>query len=113
MKVTREQLIRIFLGEQDAHRGRPLHEVLVEEARRHGLAGATVLRGPLGYGHSSRLHTAKILRLADDLPLVLELVDEGARLDRWLEACAPLLRDVLVTRLELEVLTFPAAGGGR
>ncbi len=68
-------LLRIFLGEHDKFQGRPLYESIVLKARELHLAGATVLRGPMGFGHSSRLHTAKILRLSEDLPLVIEIVD--------------------------------------
>jgi len=67
-------LLRIFIGENDRHGPRPLYEAIVLAARERGLAGATVIRGPMGYGASSRLHTAKILRLSEDLPLVLEIV---------------------------------------
>ena len=75
-KVERT-LLRIFLGEDDRAEGKPLYEALVLSARENGLAGATVLRGPMGYGHTSRLHTAKILRLSEDLPIVVEIVDES------------------------------------
>ena len=76
MKLPAEaELLRIFVGESDKHHGRPLYEVLVEEARRRGLAGATVLRGVLGFGVNSRIHTAKILRLSEDLPMIVEIVD--------------------------------------
>ena len=68
-------LLRIFLGENDHWQGRPLYEALVLKAREMHLGGATVLRGPMGFGHSSRLHTAKILRLSEDLPFVVEIVD--------------------------------------
>ena len=69
------QLLRIFVGESDKHDGKPLYEWLVLKAREQGLAGATVLRGIEGFGAHSRLHTAKILRLSEDLPIVVELVD--------------------------------------
>ena len=76
MRIPEEALLlRIFIGESDRHDGRPLYEAIVLKAREMGLAGATVLRGPMGYGRSSRLHTAKILRLSEDLPLVIEIVD--------------------------------------
>ena len=80
-------LLRIFISELDRYHHQPLYEALVLKAREVGLAGATVLRGPLGYGHTSRLHTAKILRLSDDLPLVVEIVETQAE-DRRLPAGA-------------------------
>ena len=76
MTITEDRyLLRIFVGESDRHGHHPLYEAIVLSAREAGLAGATVLRGPMGYGHSSRLHTAKILRLSFDLPIVVEIVD--------------------------------------
>ncbi len=78
------ELLRIYIGEQDRLDGRPLYERIVEEARRRGLAGATVLRGIAGFGATSHLHTAKILRLSEDLPLVVEIVDAPARVAEFL-----------------------------
>ncbi|HCV42297.1 MAG TPA: hypothetical protein DGH68_02345 [Bacteroidetes bacterium] len=76
MKLEGEgKLLRIFLGEADRLDGKPLYEVIVVKAREHGLAGATVLRGVEGFGARSRIHTAKILRLSEDLPVVVEIVD--------------------------------------
>ena len=68
-------LLRIFIGENDHFDGKPLYESIVLKAREQGLAGATVLRGPMGFGHSSLIHTAKILRLSEDLPIIVEIVD--------------------------------------
>jgi PII-like signaling protein len=76
MKIAGEgKLLRIFLGESDRHQGRPLYEAIVRKARERGLAGATVWRGIEGYGAASRIHTAKILRLSEDLPILIEIVD--------------------------------------
>ncbi len=76
MQVPKDAvLLRVFIGENDKHEGKPLYEAIVLAARKTHLAGATVLRGPMGFGHSSRLHTAKILRLLEDLPLVMQIVD--------------------------------------
>jgi len=77
-------LLRIFLGESDRHSGRPLHEWIVLKAREQGLAGATVLRGMMGYGAHSRLHTSKIERLSLDLPIVVEIVDVRAKVEAFL-----------------------------
>jgi PII-like signaling protein len=73
-------LLRIFIGESDRHRHQPLYEAIVLKAREMQMAGATVLRGPMGFGKSSHLHTAKILRLSMDLPIVIEIVDSEERL---------------------------------
>lgn len=85
MQIPKQaQLLRVFLGEADRHEGRPLYEAIVLKAREMHIAGATVLRGGLGYGHSSRLHSSKILRLSDDLPLVIEIVDSQEKIEAFL-----------------------------
>jgi PII-like signaling protein len=85
MDLPREAtLLRIFMGEQDRCDGAPLYEAIVLKAREQHLAGATVLRGPMGFGRSSRLHTAKILRLSEDLPVVIEIVDAADKIDAFL-----------------------------
>jgi len=78
------ELLRIYIGEQDRHEGRPLYERIIEEARKRGMAGATVLRGIAGFGATSHLHTAKILRLSEDLPLVVEIVESPERIAEFL-----------------------------
>ena len=93
-------LLRIFLGEADRADGAPLYEALVIKAREMHLAGATVLRGPMGFGHSSLLHTTKILRLSQDLPLVIEVVDAPDKIDAFLPALEQMMSSGLVT-LEL------------
>jgi PII-like signaling protein len=90
-------LLRIFIGEDDKAGHRPLYEALVLKAREMGLAGATVLRGPVGFGHSSRLHTTKILRLSQDLPLVIEIVDSGTKIDEFVAAIESMMGSALVT----------------
>jgi len=99
-------LLRIFLGEDDRSDGRPLYEALVVKAREMHLAGATVLRGPMGFGRSSRLHTAKILRLSEDLPVVVEIVDAEARIRSFLEAIEPMMEGGLVTLERVQVLRY-------
>jgi hypothetical protein len=85
MILPREgHLLRIFIGESDRHEGMPLYEWLVHKAREHGLAGATVLRGLAGFGAHSRLHTAKVLRLSSDLPIVVEIVDMIRKIEAFL-----------------------------
>src|SRR3954447_24528426 len=90
-------LLRIFIGEADRCQGRPLYETIVVKARELGLAGATVLRGPVGFGHSSRLHTNKILRLSADLPLVIEIVDRKEQIEAFLPELDRMMGSGLVT----------------
>ncbi|MCU0837764.1 MAG: DUF190 domain-containing protein [Rhodospirillales bacterium] len=97
-------LLRIYVGEDERGDGHPLYEALVLKARDMGLAGATVLRGPLGFGHDSHLHTAKILRLSQDLPMVLEIVETRAAIDRYIEAVRPIIGTTLVTVESVEIL---------
>ena len=99
-------LLRIFLGESDRHGGRPLHEAIVLEARALHLAGATVLRGPMGFGHSSRLHTAKILRLSEDLPIVIEIVDTTDKINAFLPVLDRMMGSGLVTLEKVRVLRY-------
>jgi uncharacterized protein len=99
-------LLRIFIGESDEYEGRPLYEAVVLKARELGLAGATVLRGPMGYGRSSKLHTAKILRLSEDLPVVIEVVDAEDRVQRLLEQLEPMLGSSLVTLENVRVVRY-------
>ncbi len=105
------ELLRIFIGESDRRHGRPLYEVIVELARAEGLAGATVLRGVMGFGAHSRMHTAKILRLSEDLPMVIEIVDRPERIAAFLPKIDPLIQEGLVTLEPLRVIAYrhPAA----
>lgn len=112
-RYTEAVLLRLFIGESDEHEGRPLHEAIVLAAREMGLAGATVLRGPMGYGRSSRLHTAKILRLSEDLPLIIEIVDTAEHIDRFLSAAEPMLGSCLVTLEQVQVVRYGHDAGLR
>lgn len=103
---TEAMLLRMFMGEDDQADGRPLYEAIVIKAREMHLAGATVLRGPMGFGRSSRLHTAKILRLSEDLPVVVEIVDGEAQIRSFLEAIAPMMGSSLVTLEKVQVLRY-------
>jgi uncharacterized protein len=105
-------LLRIFFGEGDKHQGKPLYEVLVLKAREMHLAGATVLRGPMGFGHSSRLHTSKILRLSEDLPLVIEIVDEEDKIENFLPVLDAMMGSGLVTLEKVKVLRYGKDGNG-
>jgi PII-like signaling protein len=102
------QLLRIFLGEDDRHDGRPLYEAIVLKAREMHIAGATVLRGGLGFGHSSRLHSSKILRLSGDLPLVIEIVDSPEKIDAFLPVLDGMMstKSGLVTLENVQVLQY-------
>jgi PII-like signaling protein len=107
MKLPSEaELLRIFIGESDKQRGRPLYEVIVEEARRRGLAGATVLRGTIGFGAHSRIHTAKILRLSEDLPMVIEIVDKPERIAEFLPVLETMIGEGLVTLERVRVIAY-------
>jgi PII-like signaling protein len=109
MQVPRDSvLLRIFMGEDDKAGGRPLYEAIVLKAREMHLGGATVLRGPMGFGQSSRLHTAKIMRLSEDLPVVVEIVDAEDRVQALLAAIEPLLGSALVTLERVQVLRYGA-----
>jgi hypothetical protein len=99
-------LLRIFIGESDHYHGRPLYEAIVLKAREMHLGGATVLRGPMGYGHSSRLHTAKILRLSQDLPLVIEIVDSEQMINGFLTVLDTMMSSGLVTLEKVQVLRY-------
>ena len=99
-------LLRIFLGEDDKCGSQPLYEALVMKARAMHLAGATVLRGPLGFGHSSRIHTAKILRLSEDLPMIVEIVDTQDKIDSFLPALDEMMVSGLVTLEKVQVLHY-------
>jgi PII-like signaling protein len=103
-------LLRVFVGESDRHEGKPLYEWLVLQAREQGLAGATVLRGIEGFGAHSRLHTAKILRLSEDLPIVLEIVDTREKIDAFLPTVDGAVGEGLVT---LERVGIRFYRGGR
>ena len=96
-------LLRIFLGENDRTDGRPLYEAIVLKAREMHLAGATVLRGPMGFGKTSRLHTAKILRLSADLPIVVEIVDAADKIDAFLRSTDHAIGEGLATLEKVEV----------
>ncbi|MGA4642950.1 DUF190 domain-containing protein [Limisphaera sp. 4302-co] len=104
-------LLRIFVGESDRWEHRPLYEAIVLKAREMHLAGATVLRGPMGFGKSSRLHTAKILRLSMDLPVVIEIVDGEEKIRDFLPVLEPMMQGGLVTLEKVKVIHYEAGSG--
>jgi len=99
-------LLRIFIGEDDRHGHTPLYEAIVLKAREMGLAGATVLRGPIGFGHSSHLHTTKILRLSQDLPIVIEIVDSREKIDAFTPVLDEMMGSGLVTLEKVQVIQY-------
>ena len=99
-------LLRIFIGESDRHRHRPLYEAIVLKAREMNLAGATVLRGPMGYGASSRIHTAKIIQLSMDLPLIVEIVDTEEKINGFLPVLDEMMNGGLVTLEKARVIHY-------
>jgi PII-like signaling protein len=99
-------LLRIFIGESDRWQHQPLYEAIVLQAREAHLAGATVLRGPMGFGKTSRLHTAKILRLSADLPLVIEIVDSEDKINAFLPLLKPMIGGGLVTLEKVKVIHY-------
>jgi len=103
------QLLRIFIGEGDRYQGQPLYEWIVRQARAENLAGATVLRGMMGFGANSRIHTAKILRLSEGVPVVVEIVDEGAKLERFLKLIDPAIGEGLATLEKARIQFYRSA----
>lgn len=101
-------LLRIFVGESDRHGHRPLYEAIVLKARETGLAGATVLRGVMGFGKHSVLHTAKILRLSEDLPMVIEIADSLEHIEHFLPTLDEMISDGLVTLERVRVIQYKA-----
>jgi uncharacterized protein len=109
MKLPSEgKLLRVFIGEADRWEGQPLYEAIVEQAKRAGLAGATVWKGFMGFGAHSRLHTAKILRLSEDLPIVIEIVDTAEKIETFVPVLERMVQEGLVTLERAEVLMYRA-----
>ncbi|MGD8895230.1 MAG: DUF190 domain-containing protein [Acidobacteriota bacterium] len=110
MKIPREgQLLRIFVGESDRWKGHPLFEAIVQEARRQGLAGATVFRGFEGFGANSRIHTSRILRLSEDLPILIEIVDAEEKIQSFLPVLDGMVQEGLVTIEKATVIFYRAS----
>lgn len=107
MQIPRDAvLLRIFFGEDDRFKNQPLHEAIVLKAREMHLGGATVLRGHIGFGHSSRIHTSKILRLSQDLPVVVEIVDSKEKIDVFVPVLDEMMTSGLVTMEKVQVLQY-------
>lgn len=109
MKIPSDgKLLRIFIGEQDKWKGQPLYEAIVLLARRNGMAGATVLKGCMGFGCKSHLHTAKLLRLSEDLPILIEIVDSEEKINAFLPHLDEMVSEGLVTLEKVNVIMYRA-----
>jgi PII-like signaling protein len=107
MKLPYEsQLLRVFIDETDHYHGKPLYKAIVEKAREMGMAGATVLHGVMGYGAHSRMHTATLLRLSENLPVVIEIVDKPDRIDAFLPVLDEMVDEGLVTLENVKVIAY-------
>jgi len=107
MRIEGEgKLLRIFIGESDNWHGKPLYQAIVERVRAEGLAGATVIRGIEGFGADSRIHTSRILRLSEDLPVVIEIVDTAERVDAILPVLDEMVAEGMVTLERVEVIAY-------
>jgi PII-like signaling protein len=107
MKISEDgQLLRIFIGESDRWDGKPLYEAIILKAREMGLAGATMLRGLMGFGAASRIHTAKILRLSQDMPIVIEIVDSADKIDSLLPIVDEMVQEGMVTVEKVRVIQY-------
>lgn len=104
------ELLRIFIGESDKWEGKPLHEAIVRAAREAGLAGATVTRGLMGFGAHSRIHSAKVLRLSEDLPIVIEIADRSDRIEAFLPRLDSMITEGLVTIEKVRVILYRHGG---
>ena len=109
MKIPADgKLLRIFIGEADKWEGQPLYEAIVLLAKKTGMAGATALKGFLGFGCKSHLHTTKLLRLSEDLPIIIEIVDSEEKIEKFLPLLDPMIQEGLVTLEKANVLLYRA-----
>ena len=106
------KLLRVFIGEDDKYDGRLLYELIVEKARKEGLAGATVYRGILGFGANSRVHTTKVLRLSEGLPVVVEIVDASEKIQAFLPWLDEVIHEGLITLEKARVIAYRHNSGG-
>lgn len=111
MKIPKDgKLLRIFIGEQDKWQGQPLYEAIVHLAKKEGMAGATAIKGFLGFGAKSHMHTAKILRLSEDLPIVIEMVDSEEKINKFLPRLDEMVKEGLITLEKADVIVYRANG---
>ncbi len=110
MKIpTDGKLLRIFVGEQDKWQGQPLYEAIVLLAKKEGMAGATVIKGCMGFGWKSHMHTTKLLRLSEDLPMIIEIVDSEEKIDRFLPHLDRMVQEGLITLENVNVIMYRAS----
>ena len=111
MKIEGEgKLVRIFTGEADRWHGHSLHDAIIRRAREEGLAGATVLRGIAGFGAQSRIHTASVLRLSQDLPIIVEIVDRNERIDPFLKILDEMVTEGMITVEKVQIIAYRHSG---
>ncbi len=111
MKIPKEgKLLRIYIGESDVYEGKPLYEAILHLARREGLAGSTVIKGFEGFGAASRIHTAKLLRLSEDLPILIEIVDAEDKIEAFLPHLDKMVTEGLVTMEKVQVIMYRHGG---
>ena len=111
MKLEGEgKLLRLFIGESDTWHGKALYQAIVERVRREGLAGATVLRGIEGFGADSRLHTSRILRLSEDLPIVIQIVDTPEQIDRVVPILDEMVGEGMLTLERVRIVSYRSSG---
>jgi PII-like signaling protein len=111
MKLPEEgMLLRIFIGESDSFKGKPLYEQIVLKARELNLAGATVIHGTMGFGAGSRIHTTKIVRLSEDLPMIVELVDTEEKLNTLMPFLDETVEEGLITMERVKVVKYRRKG---
>jgi len=109
MKIPADgKLLRIFIGEQDKWHDRPLYEAIIHLAKKEGMAGATAIKGFMGFGAKSRMHTAKILRLSEDLPIVIEMVDSEEKINKFLPHLDDMVKEGLITLEKVNVIMYRA-----
>lgn len=112
MKIPQEgQLLRVFLGETDRWEGKPLYEAIVHLAKKQGLAGATAIKGFMGFGCKSHMHTAKLLRLSEDLPIIIEIVDSEDKIAQFLPQLDKMVQEGLITLEKARVIMYRAGKG--
>jgi hypothetical protein len=102
----KQKLLRIFIGENDRYNGKPLYKAIVDKCLEYKIAGATVIRGIYGYGASAKLHSAKVLTLSDGLPLIVEIVDEGEKLEEFLKVLDEMVTHGLITLEIVDVVVY-------
>lgn len=111
MKIPEDgKLLRVFIGEQDKWKGQPLYEAIVQLAKKEGMAGATAIKGFLGFGANSHMHTAKILRLSEDLPIIVEIVDSEEKINAFVPHLDEMVKEGLVTLEKATVILYRAKG---